>query len=339
MDAVSTSGTAARGVASATGVAGDLGVTLADIQAARIRIADYLPRTPLLSTETLSKRTGTRLSLKAENLQKTGSFKVRGALNAVLQLTPEQRARGIVTMSAGNHGAGLAYAAALVGIKCVVFMPEFGVPAKIAAIKGYGAEVRFAPTMHALRAAMEAHRDAHGMEIVHPFADAAIIAGQGTVGLEILEDCPDVEAIVVCVGGGGLLSGLSLAVKSLRPDVRIIGVEPEGAPTVHRSLQEGCIVALDHIQTVADGLAAPFSAQLPQTIIERYVDDVVLVTDDEILTALRLILERTKLLVEPGGAAAVAALLTGKAGIEVGTRTVATLSGGNIDIERLKGLL
>jgi len=316
-----------------------LDVTLADIEAARDRIADYLPRTPLISSETLSKRTGTRLNLKAENLQKTGSFKVRGALNAVLQLTPEQRARGIVTMSAGNHGAGLAYAAALVGVKCVVFMPEFGVPAKIAAIKGYGAEVRFAPTMQALRAAMEAHRDASGMDIVHPFADAAIIAGQGTVGLEILEDCPDVEAIVVCTGGGGLLSGLSLAVKSQRPDVRVIGVEPEGAPTVHKSLKEGRVLALEHIQTVADGLAAPFSAPLPQAIIERYVDDVVLVTDDEILAAFRLILERTKLLVEPGGAAAVAALLTGKAGLDVGTRTVATLSGGNIDIERLKGLL
>ena len=180
-------------------------VTLADIEAARDRIAGYLPRTPLISTGTLSKRTGTRLSLKAENLQKTGSFKVRGALNSVLQLTAEQRARGIVTMSAGNHGAGVAYAAALVGVKCAVFMPEFGVPAKIAAIKGYGAEVHFAPTMQALKAAMEAHRDAYGMEVVHPFADPNTIAGQGTVGLEILEDCPDVEAIVIGTGGGGLL--------------------------------------------------------------------------------------------------------------------------------------
>ncbi len=339
MDGASVGGAVADGETTAAPQIDAPQVTLADIEAARDRIAEYLPRTPLFSTETLGKRTGTRLSLKAENLQKTGSFKVRGALNSVLQLTPEQRARGIVTMSAGNHGAGVAYAASLVGVKCAVFMPEFGVPAKIAAIKGYGAEVHFAPTMQALKAAMEAHRDAHGMEVVHPFADPNTIAGQGTVGLEILEDCPDVEAIVIGTGGGGLLAGVALAARTLRPDVRIVGVEPVGAPTVFNSLKAGKPMPLDHIDTIADGLAAPFSDQLPQGIIERCVDDVVLVTDDEILAALRLILERTKLLVEPAGAAAVAALMTGKAGLETGTRTVAILSGGNIDLERLKAVL
>ncbi len=246
MDGASAGGTVASGEAASATTTDVPVVTLADIEAARDRIASYLPRTPLFSSETLSKRTGARLSLKAENLQKTGSFKVRGALNSVLQLTPEQRARGIVTMSAGNHGAGVAYAAALVGVKCAVFMPEFGVPAKIAAIKGYGAEVHFAPTMQALKSAMEAHRDAYGMVVVHPFADPNTIAGQGTVGLEILEDCPDVEAVVIGTGGGGLLSGVAQALNYTRPDVRIVGVEPVGAPTVYNSLKAGRPMPLDH---------------------------------------------------------------------------------------------
>jgi threonine dehydratase len=317
----------------------DLGVSLADVLAARERIAPHLHRTPLFPTRTLGRMTNTELRLKAENLQRTGAFKVRGAVNAVLQLAPEQLARGIVTMSAGNHGQALAFAASLIGARCVVFVPESAVKAKVEAIKGYGAEVRFAPTMETLKATMEAHQAAEGLHFVHPFGEPAIIAGQGTVGLEILEDFPEVEAIIVCVGGGGLLAGISLAVKSQRPDVRIIGVEPEGADVVRRSLDAGHPLVMEKVQTVADGLAAPFSAPLTMAVIERYADDVILVTDEEILSALRLILERTKLLVEPAGAAAVAALLTNKAGLSHGTKTVATLSGGNIDMARLKGLL
>jgi threonine dehydratase len=314
-------------------------VSLADVIAARDRIAGLVHRTPLLGSATLGRLTGTSLALKAENLQRTGSFKARGALNAVLQLSPEQRACGIVTLSAGNHGQGLAYAAAMVGVRCVVFMPETAVPTKVDAIRGYGAEARFAPSMGEVFAAMEAYRATHGLHFVHPFADPAIIAGQGTVGLEILDDWPEVETIVVCVGGGGLLAGVALAVKARRPDVRIVGVEPEGAAAVHRSLAAGRPVTLERIETIADGLAAPFAAALSQAIIERHVDDVVLVGDDEIVTALRLILERSKLLVEPAGAAAVAALLSGKAGVAKGTRTVATLSGGNVDRGTLKRLL
>lgn len=314
-------------------------VTLGDIEAAADRIAPYVHRTPLVPTATLSRMTGTSLTLKAENLQRTGSFKARGALNAVLQLTDDQRARGVVTLSAGNHGQGLAYAAQIVGVRCVVFMPEQAVPTKVAAIHGYGAETRFAPSMETVFDAMEEYRAAHGLHYVHPFGDPAIIAGQGTVGLEILEDRPEVEAVVVCVGGGGLLAGIGTAIKSTRPEVRIIGVEPEGAPAVSRSLAAGRPVRIEKIETIADGLAAPFGAALSQRLIERYVDDVVLVSDDEIVEALRLILERTKLLVEPAGAAAVAGLLTGKAGVATGTVAVATLSGGNIDREKLKRLL
>ncbi|MBA2754906.1 MAG: pyridoxal-phosphate dependent enzyme [Chloroflexia bacterium] len=317
----------------------DLPVTLADVVAARERITPFIHRTPLLRCEALSAMTRTRLGLKAENFQKTGSFKARGALNALLRLSPEQRERGIVTLSAGNHGQGLAWAAAKFGVRCAVFMPETATPSKVAAIRGYGAEAHFAPVMERVFAAMEAHREAHGMHFVHPFGDPAIIAGQGTVGLEILEDGPETEAISVCVGGGGLLAGIAVAVKSQRPEIRIVGAEPEGAPTVSRGLAAGRPITLESITTVADGLSAPFGAETTHAIIARLVDDVVLLTDDEIMAALRLILERAKVLVEPAGAAGVAALLNGAAGLAPGTAAVATLSGGNIDTGRLRALL
>jgi threonine dehydratase len=314
-------------------------ITIDDVRAAAARIAPHVHRTPLFDSATLSRLTGTRLGLKAENLQRTGAFKARGALNAVLRLTAEQRERGVVTLSAGNHGQGLAYAAQIAGVRCVVFMPENAVPTKVAAVREYGAEARFAPSMETVFAAMNDYREVHGLHYVHPFGDPDIIAGQGTVGLEILEDSPDVDTIVVCVGGGGLLSGIAVAAKAMKPGVRIVGVEPEGAPVVTRSLVAGYPVTIEKITTVADGLAAPFAAPTSQRLIERLVDDVVIVTDDEILQALRLLLERTKLLVEPAGAAATAALLAGKAGVESGSRVVATLSGGNIDFEKLKRLL
>ena len=314
-------------------------VTLEDVRAAQKRIMPHLHRTPLLSTATLSRMTGTELSLKAETFQRTCSFKSRGALNAAMLLTPEERARGVVTMSAGNHGQGLAFAASLVGTRAVVFMPETAVPTKVDAIRGYGAEARFAPSMGELFEAMDAFREEHGLTYISPFADPAIIAGQGVVGLEILEDMPDVEAVVVPVGGGGLISGISLAIKSQRPDVRIIGVEPEGANIVRRSLDSGKLERMEAPNTIADGLQAPFAAPLSQAVIEHYVDDVVLVTDEEIIAALQTILDRCKILVEPAGAAAVAAPMAGKAGVPQGARTVAVLSGGNIDRARLKTLL
>jgi threonine dehydratase len=314
-------------------------VTIDDIRCAADRIAPFIHRTPIFDSATLSRMTGTRLGLKAENLQRTGAFKARGALNAILNLTPAQRERGVITLSAGNHGQGLAYAAQLSGVPCVVFMPENAVPTKVAAVQAYGAEARFAPSMETVFAAMDEYREAHGLHYVHPFGDPDIIAGQGTVGLEILEDCPDVETIAVCVGGGGLLAGIAVAAKALKPRIRVVGVEPEGAPVVTRSLQAGYPITIEKITTVADGLAAPFGAPTSQRLIERHVDDVVIVTDEEILDALRLILERTKLLVEPAGAAATAAFLSSKAGAEPGSRAIATLSGGNVDFAKLKSLL
>jgi threonine dehydratase len=218
-------------------------------------------------------------------------------------------------------------------------MAQNAVPAKVEAIRGYGAEIRFGADITDAFQAMEAFCKETGAVFVSPFADPAVIAGQGTVGLEILEDDVLVEQIVVPVGGGGLIAGIALAVKALRPDVRIVGVEPEGSPAVLRALEAGKPVRLERSSTIADGLAAPFTADLPLAIIRRDVDDIVLVTDDEIVAALRVVLERTKLLVEPAGAAAVAALMAGKAGAPVGARTVAVLSGGNIDLDRLKSLL
>lgn len=314
-------------------------VGLSDIVAARERIAPFLSPTPIFDSRTLSRMTSTTIRLKAENLQTTGSFKVRGALNAVLQLSDEQRARGVVTFSAGNHGQGLAYAASLAGVQCTVFMAENAVPSKVEAIRNYGAETRFGPSIGEAFEAMEAFTRERGVTFVHPYAHPAIIAGQGTVGLEILEQFPHVEQIIVPVGGGGLISGIAVAVKSQRPEVRVVGVEPEGSCVVARSLEAGRCVPPERNETIADGLAAPFAHEITQALIARYVDDMVLVADDDIVSALQVILGRAKVLVEPAGAAATAALLTGRAAVPHGAATVAILSGGNIDLDRLKTLL
>ena len=314
-------------------------VTLAHIQAARARLAPYLPLTPLFSAGAIGKLCGGDVRLKAENLQRTGSFKARGALNAVVQLEPAVQARGVVTLSAGNHGQALAFAAGMAGVRCTVFMAEGAVPIKVAAIRGYGAEVEFSPTIHEAVARMERRRQETGAVFVSPFADPEIIAGQGVVGLELLEQWPDVEQIVVPVGGGGLLAGIAVAVKTQRPEVRIVGVEPEGACAVHQSLRTGEVVHLTSVRTVADGLAAPYAAALPMEIIRQWVDDVILVADDEIPSAMRLLLSRAKLLVEPAGAVGLAVLLTGKAGVAIGSRTALVLSGGNIDLDRLTAMI
>jgi len=314
-------------------------VTLQGVYDAQTRIMPHLRRTPLLTSATLSGMTGTRLGLKAEVFQKTGSFKSRGALNASLLLTPEQRAKGMITISAGNHGQGLAWAGSRVGARTVVFMPKTAVPTKVEAIRGYGAEPMFSENMEGVFDAMEAYRAEHDMTFVSPFSDPAIIAGQGVIGLEILEDMPDVANVIVPVGGGGLISGISLAIKSQRPDVRVVGVEPVGANIVRKSLDAGRPVAADRIDTIADGLAAPFAGELSQAIISHYVDDVILVTDDEITAALRLILGRIKVLVEPAGAAALAGLLSGRTGAAPGSNTVVVMSGGNVDRDRLRTLL
>lgn len=319
-------------------VLASLPVAIADVHAARLRVMPHLYRTPLFHSPTLSRMTNTTLSLKCENLQRTGSFKTRGALNALLLLDDEARSRGVVTFSAGNHGQGVAFAAQMLGVKATVYMASTAVPAKVAAIRGYGADVVFGEGIDEAYGRMN-EAIAAGATYLSPFDNHDVIAGQGIVGLEILEDFPDVETIVIGIGGGGLVSGVAMAVKTLRPDVRIVGVEPAGAHVVFDSLIAGKPVRLPSVNTIADGLAAPFAGVLTQQIIERCVDDVVIVEDDEIRQAMAMILERTKMLAEPAGAAATAALLTGRAGVETGAKTVAIISGGNVSLDRLKTLL
>jgi threonine dehydratase len=316
-----------------------LPVSIRDIWAAKLRISSLIWRTSLLPTATLSRMTNTNLRIKTENLQRTCSFKFRGALNAVLQLTPEQRAKGVCTFSAGNHGQGLAYAAQLSGVHCTVFMARDANPLKIDAIRGYGADLVFGDTIGDASDRMDVFQQETGATYVSPYGDPAVIAGQGTIGLELLEDFPELEYVIVGIGGGGLASGLALAVKSIRPDIKVIGVEPEGAPTLTRSLEEGRPVRLESIKTIADGLGAPYALPIPFEVIRTMLDDVVLVDEDDLAEAVRLLLFRCKLLVEPAGAASVAALLTRKVKVPEGSNTVAILSGGNIDPERLKSLL
>jgi threonine dehydratase len=302
-------------------------VSLPAIEAAAERIKPYIVPTPLLPGDALGPGSPW---LKAENLQRTGSFKVRGAFNAVTQLTDEQRARGVITLSAGNHGQALAFAASRFGIPCVVVIREDAPQTKLAAIEHYGAEIVLAP-LNAWQQRLEEEQGRRGLHLVHPFDDPAVISGQGTVGLEILAALPTLRTILVPVGGGGLVAGVAVAVKSQNPGVRVIGVEPEGANVVGRSLEAGRPVPLDRIETVADGLAPPYTRPLNLALITQYVDELLTVPDAAILDALRAIASKAKLIVEPAGAAAIAALAT----TNVQAPAVAILTGGNIDAPQL----
>lgn len=313
-------------------------VTLADIRDARARIADRVHRTPMLTSQTLAREAGGPVFLKAENLQKTGSFKPRGATNAIRRLGPEARTRGIVTISAGNHAQAVAYAAGPEQIRCVVVMPASAVQSKVAACRAYGAEVVLHGDMAEAWAMFERLQVEQRLIPVHPFDHPDVIAGQGTVGLEIDEDVPDAALVIVPIGGGGLISGIATALRELHPRTRIVGVEPTGSNAMRTALAAGHPVRLARIDSIADGLGAPAVSDRTLDVVRRCVDDVVEVSDEEIVAALRLVLGRAKLLVEPAGAAGVAALLAGKVRAGAGP-TVAVLSGGNVDLERLKGWL
>lgn len=311
--------------------------TLADIQEARIRIADRVHRTPSLSSLTFTRQFGVPVFLKAENLQKTGSFKVRGATNAMRRLPADARARGVVTISAGNHAQAAAYAASAEGVRCVVVMPATAVQAKVDATRAFGAEVVLHGSMPEAFAMYERLQHEQGLVPVHPFDDPDVIAGQGTVGLEIAEDVPDVSTVIVPIGGGGLISGITIALRGLGRPVRIIGVEPSGSTAMHSALAAGRPIRLETLESIADGLGAPAVSERTLRIVRRFVDEVVLVSDAEILEAMRLLLERVKLLAEPAGAAGLAALLAGRARPSGSTAVV--LSGGNVDLTRLKAWL
>jgi threonine dehydratase len=314
-------------------------LTLDDVVTARQVIAGRVHRTPLIQSAALSAQIGARLYLTREYWPKTGSFKPRGVLNKIATLSPAERACGLVTASAGNHAQALAWAAAAEGVACTVVMPQTAPAAKLAATQGYGGTVVLEPSTLTVISRAQALAAEHGYTFVPPFDDPAIIAGQGTVGLEILDDLPDAGTVVVPIGGGGLIAGIALAIKSQRPGVRIVGVEPVGAAKMWRSRQAGQAVRLDQIQTIADGLSAPFAGELPFALVQQYVDDLVLVDDAHIQRAMTLILERCKLLAEPAGAAAVAALLCGAVAAPAQEPIVAILSGGNIDATRLAQLL
>ncbi len=315
-------------------------ITIKDIRRAQSVIAGQVHRTPTLSSSSLGDMAGVRLSLKAEVFQRTGSFKIRGVLNKLAGLSAEERSRGVIGMSAGNHAQALAFGACLAGISATLVMPLNAAASKVAATRAYGAEVvQFGATSVEMIAEYERLVSATGQVPVHPFDDPLVVAGQGTLGLEMLEDVADLDAVVVGIGGGGLMAGVATAVKEISPNIRVIGVEPEGAPSMTRALAAGHVVRLTTVQTIADGLAPPFVGEIPLGVARRYLDDVVLVNDGEIREAMFLLMERAKLWVEPAGAAAFAAILAGRCGLRQGTRVAAVVSGGNIDRVRLKDLL
>ena len=305
---------------------------------ARERVGAAVHRTPLLSSRTLGERIGRPLFLKAENLQKTGAFKVRGALNRMLRLSDGERARGVVTISAGNHAQAVAWAAARAGVEATVVMPENATRSKVEASRAYGARVVLhGDVFQAFEKALELAEG--GLTLVHPFDHPDVIAGQGTVGLEILEGLPEPAAVVVPLGGGGLCAGIATALAHAAPGVAVWGVEPEGADAMSRSLEEGRPVRLERVDTVADGLAAPMAGDLTYPLVRDHAAGVVRVSDAEIGDAMAWVLARAKLRVEPAGAAAVAALLAGRVPLDRPGPVVAVLSGGNVDLESLPDLL
>lgn len=314
-------------------------VTFDDITSARRVIAGRLHLTPVFSSEMIGRQIGARLLLKAECLQKTGSFKPRGVLNRLAALTEDEKARGLITISAGNHAQALAWGARQIGAACTVVMPGNASRSKAAAAEGYGATVVLHGTVPEAFAKMDEIRRERNLTLVHPFDDPMVIAGQGTVGLEIAEQVPDVTKVVVGIGGGGLISGIALAVKHLRPNAQVYGVEPEGASAMYQSRAAGHAMRLEKVETIADGLSAPYASDLTFAMVQQSVEDVVTVTDDQIAEALRVILGRAKLVVEPAGAAAVAALLNEKIPVAPDDVIVAVASGGNIDLDRLKVIL
>lgn len=314
-------------------------VTLHDIENARTVIKPYLHRTPTLTATLLGRMVDVNLFFKAELFQKTGSFKVRGALNKLNSLSQEEKMRGVIGVSAGNHAAGLAYAASIMGVKATLVMPETAIKGKVEATRSYGATAVLHGDMQELFPHARKLQEENNYTLVHPFDDPLVIAGQGTVGLEILEDIPTPDVVVVGVGGGGLISGVSAAIKLKHPSIKIIGVEPTGATSMVDSLQQGKPMAASQVKTIADGLAAPFAGVHTFEHVQKFVDEMVLVTDAEIIEAMLLIMERCKLFVEPAAAAGYAALLNHKVSLSPGSTVVCVLSGGNIDRERLKSLL
>ena len=315
-------------------------IPLDSIREAAARIAGKVHRTPLVSARALGERAGVELHLKCECFQKTGSFKPRGALNKVRSLDAAACARGLVTVSAGNHAQAVAWAAQDVGVPCVVVMPPSAPRSKLDAVRGYGAEIVLHDDRATLFDKLHEIEKERGLTFIHPFDDPVVLAGAGTTGLEIVEDLPEVEVAIVPVGGGGLMSGVASALKALRPRARVVAVELEAGPGLGPALAAGHPVPVSRpADTLADGMTPPFVGALPLEIARACVDQIVTVTEAEIVEAILLLMTRAKLYVEGSGAAATAALLSGKVQVHPGARVVAIVSGGNVDPERLLGAL
>jgi threonine dehydratase len=323
-------------------------VTIEAIEAARERLAGRVHRTPTMSSTTAARwveaASGVglgddRLYLKPEQLQKTGSFKPRGMTNRIATLSETAKARGVITLSAGNAGQAYAWAGRTAGVAVTVTMPVGAVRSKVDACLGYGARV----VLHGAHvgetlAELERIRDAEGLEFVHPFDDPAVIAGNGSIGLELLEDVPDLDVVVVGVGGGGLISGVAAALKERRPSTRVYGVEPERSNALSLAMETGEIVRI-HAESVADGLGAPFAGAWTLAMAQRYVDGMILLDDPTILAGMRFAIERLKQVLEPAGSAALAAVLAGRVPIHEGERVAVVLSGGNVEVGRIGELL
>jgi threonine dehydratase len=315
-----------------------LTLTLRDFEEVRARIAPHIKRTPLLTSRQLNEITGFDIRLKAEMFQRVGSYKIRGPLNKFALMSDEDKRRGVVCSSAGNHAQGVALAAKIHGIRAVVCMAKNATPAKIAATKAYGAEVVLYGMIwdEANEKAKELVRN-EGLTYVHPFDDAQLIAGQGTLGLEIVQDWPEVDAVVVPIGGGGLISGVSMAVKSHNPRAKVIGVESSDGPAMKRSLEAGHLETID-CQTIIDGLRVRRCGELNFSVVQRFVDEIVALPDREIFDAMIWVMERCKLVLEGAAAAPVAALLHGLVRLPVGSKVAVVLSGGNVNLDQLRGL-
>ncbi len=308
------------------------------IQAAHERIRPYIHRTPVLTCSTIDRLAGAEIFFKCENFQKIGAFKIRGGMNAVLSLSPEQQARGIATHSSGNHAQAIAYAARQVGAKAYIVMPDNSPQVKVNAVAGYGAEITLCkPTLEARESTLRDIVERTGAEFVHPFDDDRVIAGQATCAKELLEDVPNLDVVMAPVGGGGLLSGTALSVHYFRPEAYVIAGEPEGAADAVLSFRSGKVEKAPFIQTIADGLMTTLSERT-LGIIRLHVRDILLVSEDDIKAALRLVLERMKIVVEPSCVVPLAAVLKYPdrfAGLRVGI----VLTGGNVDLGKLSGWL